>query len=132
MMPATDRELSGNRQKGNAMRTLRFRVSGQELIRAPGCDFSNIIAGTSGYLQVAFEFGPDWDGTVRVAAFYPYLQSLEVGRLIRDGVCIVPDEITPCVQFKIGVVGQRENGQRITTNLITIKQERGSGQAWQQ
>ena len=114
------------------MRTLRFRVSGQELTRAPGCDFSNIIAGTSGYLQVVFEFGPDWDGTVRVAAFYPYLQSPEVGRLIRDGACIVPDEITPCDQFKIGVVGQRENGQRITTNLITIKQERGSGQAWQQ
>ena len=132
MMPETDRELSVNRQKGNAMRTLRFRVSGQELTRAPGCDFSNIIAGTSGYLQVAFEFGPDWDDTVRVAAFYPYLQSPEVGRLIRDGVCIVPDEITPCDQFKIGVVGQRENGQRITTNLITIKQERGSGQAWQQ
>lgn len=102
------------------MRTLRFRVSGQELTRAPGCDFSNIIAGTSGYLQTAFEFGPDWDGTVRVAAFYPRLQDR------------VPDEITPCNEFKIGVVGQRENGQRITTNLITIRQEKGSGQAWQQ
>ncbi len=114
------------------MRTLRFKVSGQELIRAPGCDFSNIIAGTSGYLLAAFEFGQDWDGTIRVAAFYPYLQSQEVGRLIKDGTCIVPDEITVYDAFKIGVVGQRENGQRITTNLITIKQERGSGQAWQQ
>ena len=113
------------------MRTLRFKVSSQELIRAPGCDFSNIIAGTSGYLQAAFEFGPDWDGTVRVAAFYPYLQTQEVGRLITDGVCIVPDEVTAYDTFKIGVVGQHENGQRITTNLITIKQERGSGQAWQ-
>lgn len=47
------------------MRTLRFKVSGQELIRAPGCDFSNIIAGTSGYLLAAFEFGQDWDGTVK-------------------------------------------------------------------
>ena len=119
-------------QKGNAMRTLRFKVSGQELTRAPGCDFSNIIAGTSGYLLAAFEFGQDWDGTIRVAAFYPYLQSQEVGRLIKDGTCIVPDEITVNDAFKIGVVGQRENGQRITTNLITIKQERGSGQAWQQ
>jgi hypothetical protein len=108
------------------MRTLRFNVSGQELIRAPGCDFSNIIAGTSGYLQAAFEFGADWDGTVRVAAFYPYPQSEEVAALITDGACI-----TVCDTFKIGVVGQRENGQRITTNLITIKQERGSGQAWQ-
>ena len=132
MMPEMDQELSGNRQKGNAMRTLRFRVSGQELTRAPGCDFSNIIAGTSGYLQVAFEFGPDWDDTVRVAAFYPRLQDREVATLIRDGSCIVPDEITPCNEFKIGVVGQRENGQRITTNLITIRQEKGSGQAWQQ
>ena len=113
------------------MRTLRFKVSGQELTRAPGCNFSNIIAGTSGYLQAAFEFGQDWDGTVQVAAFYPYLQSQEVGRLIKDGTCIVPDEITAYDTFKIGVVGQRENGQRITTNLITIKQERGSGQAWQ-
>ena len=113
------------------MRTLRFNVSGQELIRAPGSDFSNIIAGTSGYLQAAFEFGADWDGTVRVAAFYPYPQSEEVAALITDGACIVPDEITVCDTFKIGVVGQRENGQRITTNLITIKQERGSGQAWQ-
>ena len=51
--------------------------------------------------------------------------------MITDGACIVPDEITVCDTFKIGVVGQRENGQRITTNLITIKQERGSGQAWQ-
>ena len=66
-----------------------------------------------------------------MAAFYPYLQSREVGRLIKDGTCIVPDEITAYDTFKIGVVGQRENGQRITTNLITIKQERGSGQAWQ-
>ena len=114
------------------MRTLRFKVSGQELIRAPGCDFSNIIAGTSGYLQAAFEFGQDWDGTIRVAAFYPYLQSREVAALITDGTCIVPDEVTAYDTFKIGVVGQRENGQRITTNLITIKQERGSGQAWQQ
>ena len=71
------------------MRTLRFNVSGQELIRAPGCDFSNIIAGTSGYLQAAFEFGADWDGTVRVAAFYPYPQSEEVAALITDGACIV-------------------------------------------
>ena len=107
------------------MRTLRFKVSGQELIRAPGCNFSNIIAGTSGYLQAAFEFGQDWDGTVQVAAFYPYFQSQ------KDGTCIVPDEITVYDTFKIGVVGQRENGQRITTNLITIKQERGSGQTWQ-
>lgn len=114
------------------MRTLRFRVSGQELTRAPGCDFSNIIAGTSGYLQVAFEFDSDWDDTVRVAAFYPHLQDREVATLIRDGACIVPDEVAAYDQFKIGVVGQRENGQRITTNLITIKQERGSGQAWQQ
>lgn len=113
------------------MRTLRFKVSGQELIRASGCDFSNIIAGTSGYLLAAFEFDQDWDGTVRVAAFYPYLQSQEVAALITDGTCIVPDEVTAYDTFKIGVVGQRENGQRITTNLITIKQERGSGQAWQ-
>ena len=114
------------------MRTLRFKVSGQELSRAPGCDFGNIIAGTSGYLQVAFEFDADWDGTVQVAAFYPYLQSQEIATLIRDGACIVPDEVAAYDTFKIGVVGQRGNGQRITTNLITIKQEMGSGQAWQQ
>ena len=66
-----------------------------------------------------------------MAAFYPYLKSQEVGRLIKDGACIVPDEVAAYDTFKVGVVGQRENGQRITTNLITIKQERGSGQAWQ-
>lgn len=113
------------------MRTLRFRVSGQELTRAPGCDFSNIIAGTSGYLQTAFEFDRDWDDTVRVAAFYPRSQDREVATLIQDGACIVPDEVAAYDTFRVGIVGQRENGQRITTNLITIKQERGSGQAWQ-
>ena len=45
-------------QKGNAMRTLRFKVSGQELIRATGCNFGNIIAGTSGCPQTAFDFYP--------------------------------------------------------------------------
>ena len=40
------------------MRTLRFKVSGQELIRATGCNFGNIIAGTSGCPQTAFDFYP--------------------------------------------------------------------------
>lgn len=73
MTPETDQELSVNWQKGNAVRTLRFRASGQELTRVPSCDFNNIVVGTSGYLQITFEFGPDWDDTVQVATLYPYL-----------------------------------------------------------
>lgn len=112
------------------MRLLKFNVSGQEIVKAPGCDFTDIVAGTSNYLVAVFDFDKDWADKTKIAAFYSYPDQKEHAVLIRNNVCMIPPEATDCDLFKVGVVGSKD-GQRITTNLITVMQERGSGQ-WRQ
>lgn len=38
------------------MRTLEFVVKGQKMIKKADCDFTNIIAGSKGYLRAKFYF----------------------------------------------------------------------------
>ena len=50
-------------RKELSMRTLKFRVRGQKLDREG--DFSNLIPGSSEYLQAEFEFDQEWKGMPR-------------------------------------------------------------------
>ena len=36
------------------MRTLKYKVQGQNIIRDSGCDFSNIIKGSNNYIRLVF------------------------------------------------------------------------------
>lgn len=49
------------------MRILQFRINGQKLSKDG--DFSNLVAGTKGYLKAAFNFDEDWDGCRKAAVF---------------------------------------------------------------
>lgn len=101
-------------------RLLKFNVTGQRITKAPDCDFTDIVAGTSGYLKAKFEFSHEWDGCTKVAQFWR--GDKECATLIENGECDIDPTILVGPTFRVSVIGQRTNF-RITTNKTLIRQE---------
>lgn len=107
------------------MRTLVFNVKNQIIQRDSSCDFSGLVAETTGYLRAKFTFSEDWVGCAKVAGFF-----LKDGTefppcvLSEDNSCFIPSEILKYHEFSIKVYGKK-NGYLITTRPITIKQYGG-------
>lgn len=99
------------------MRTLQFKVAGQNLSKDG--DFSGLIAGTKGYLYVAYNFDGEWDGCKKAAVFSRYGEEYPVP--IMSGRCAVPDEITEYKRWKVYLVGVKD-GYKITTNEVEVRQ----------
>lgn len=103
------------------MRTLKFIIAAQAIIKDPDCDFTGIVAGTEGYLRAEFSVSGEWAGC-RMAAVFSSLGK-EYPQPIKDGSCVIPAEALEWDNFGVRVVGQRD-GYRITTNEVKVKQER--------
>lgn len=101
------------------MRVLEFIVEGQTVKRAPGCDFSGIVAGSSGYLFARFRFSPEWDGCKKVATFRAKGEDHHAP-LARD-LCLIPEEALTSSTVLVTVHGRRP-GYSIDTNQTTIPQ----------
>lgn len=101
------------------MRLLKFNVYAQRLFADPECDFSNIIAGTEGYLQAHFTFSSEWDNCVKVASFWRGEKEHAV--LIENGKCDIPTEVLTGPTFRVSVIGQSD-AYRITTNRLLVRQ----------
>lgn len=104
------------------MRNLYFHVEKQTISKNPGCDFSNIVAGTSGYLQAVFSFSTDWYRTLKVAEFRRFQSDDPIPVPIINNRCMIPSDILQGREWSLNVVGK--NGDvRITTNKIKVSQE---------
>ena len=107
------------------MRTLQFIVDDQIIKQDPNCDFDNLVPGTEGYLQARFSFSPEWNGCVKVAAFYSPMGRELPAQILKDGVtCMIPAEALIKKNFKIQVMGKKR-GFKILTNKITVNQNGG-------
>lgn len=107
------------------MRTLKFIVDGQIVKLDPNCDFSNLVPGTSEYLKAEFSFSPEWDGRVKVAAFWSVLGKEYPPQLLKDGrECIIPEEALKRRKFKVQVIGKKD-GSKLTTNRVEVNQNGG-------
>lgn len=108
------------------MRTLEFQVNQQQLKKKPGCDFSGIVSGTSGYLRAVFSFSEEWDGCKKVASFYD-TEGNEFAVLLDDNnSCEVHEDALNGNFFEVDVTGAKKvDGQimKITTTKMKIKQE---------
>ena len=103
------------------MRELNFIVSKQNLMKSPKTDFNNIIFGSANYLKCVFNFDFDWNGLTRVANFQKGNKEYPV--LIKNGSCLIPEEVTKTDgDFSIQVFGKKDN-QKIVTNKVIIEQE---------
>ena len=99
------------------MRILQFRINGQMLSKDG--DFSELIAGTKGYLHTEYNFDGEWDGCKKAAVFLRYDKEYPVP--IVNGRCAVPDEITGYKRWNVYLVGEKK-GYRITTNEVEVRQ----------
>ena len=108
------------------MRTLKFIVDGQSLRPDPGCDFSGLVPGTEGYLKAEFSFSPEWNGCLKVAAFYSMLGKEYPPAVLKDGkTCMIPAEALKKKSFKMKLIG-KSNNYKITTSAITVEQNGGT------
>lgn len=105
------------------MRTLRFIADGQKLTRDPACDFGGLVAGSSGYLQAAFDLSGDWAGCAVAASFFSQ-DGRETAVPVQGGRCTIPKEALGGQLFAVRLTGQRA-GMRIKTNKIYLRQEAG-------
>lgn len=107
------------------MRTLRFIVDNQIIKQDPGCDFSNIVPGSEGYLRAEFSFSSEWEGSVRVATFLSSKNKEYPPQPLKDGTwCVIPAEALVKRSFKVGVIGKK-NGFKLTTNKVLVEQNGG-------
>lgn len=102
------------------MRILEFEVDGQTIRKKPECDFSNIVAGTSGFLRAKFSFSSEWRGCLKAASFWRGKKEYPV--LLDRNACDIPPEALVGATFRVSVLGK--NGDfRIPTNSVLVKQE---------
>lgn len=108
------------------MRTLKFIVEDQIVRPDPSCNFSGLVPGTKGYLQAEFSFSSEWDGYVKVAAFYSIMGREYPPQGMKDGkTCMIPAEACARPQFKIQIFGKRDKNT-LKTNKLVINQNGGS------
>lgn len=107
------------------MRILKFIVDGQLIAKDPNCDFSNLIPGTSGYLEASFSFSREWNGCKKAVAFYSPLGMEYPPQMLSDNDrCVIPSKALEKRSFMIQVVGKGED-YKIKTNKIMIFQNGG-------
>ena len=103
------------------MRSLQFIVDGQRIRKDPKCDFSNIVAGSVGYLKAIFCFSTEWDGCKKAASFW--LDDREYSVLLdNDNACIIPKETLTDERFYVSVTGAKP-GYKIKTSRTKVIQE---------
>lgn len=102
------------------MRILDFNVSGQKIQKNTACDFTDIVAGSKGYLRARFDFSTDWAGCKKVAVFVSHGQEYPVA--IMNNICDIPDEALIGKTVKVYVLGRRP-GFDISTNTAIFEQK---------
>ena len=104
------------------IRTLEFEVKQQNLNKKRGCDFSRIVAGTSGYLRAKFYFSEEWNGCAKVASFESSsVEGPQAILLDYEDSCDIPAEVLKADRFEVSVLGGKNN-MRINTNKYKVRQ----------
>ena len=103
------------------MRTLEFVAESQLLKKKTDCDFSNIVAGSVGYLEAKFHFSSEWDDCRKAASFwadgneYPVL-------LDSNNTCVIPPQALTGERFLVSVTGVRSE-YKIKSTKTKVRQE---------
>ncbi len=104
------------------MRVLDFDVNRQIISKSPSCDFSGLVAGSSGYLRARFNFSRDWSSYLKVAKFVGHDGHEEL-RPILGNTCEIPGEVLLGGSFKVTVIGKCGD-DKLPCNTITVIQRR--------
>lgn len=107
-----------------AERVLEFVVDKQRLTKKKDCDFSNIVAGSVGYLRAKFYFSDEWDNCLKIGRFALNESEEFPVRLDSKDSCFIPKEALTGDKFFVSVLGANPDAPfRIKTAEIKVKQE---------
>lgn len=108
------------------MRILEFEINGQHIRKKRDCDFTGLVAGTSGYLYAKFHFSKDWNGCLKVASFWASddLEEFPVELEEFEGAygCVIPAEVLTGETFRVSVLGGKGQDYRIRTGKSKVVQ----------
>lgn len=108
------------------MRTLRFIVNDDEIMRDPTCDFTGLFPGENDEVQAEFICSPEWQRCVKVAAFLSLMGKEYEPQLIKeDNTCLIPVEALNNPVFKVKLVG-KSRGKVYETGEVTVYQRGGT------
>lgn len=99
-------------------RTLTFKVAAQKIEKVG--DFSNLVKGTKGYLEIEIDCSKEWSGCRKAAVFCVGDQEYPVP--IIGNKCNVPDAVTEKSIWELKLVGERD-GYRIVTGKAGVIQK---------
>lgn len=104
------------------MRILKFIVNKHTITCDPKSNFSDIAPCTDEELIADFQFSPEWNGSVKVAAFYNAQGECPPQELIDGMYCVIPSEAVSGYWFRVQIVGVKD-GKLLATNKLDILQK---------
>ena len=102
------------------MRTLKYKVQGQNIIRDSGCDFSHIIKDSNNYIRLVFEWDEQWKNKAKVISLRN-ANGEEVNVVLQSKI-VLQEKITNGSMFSFQIYG-KEGEEKIHTNREYIEQE---------
>lgn len=102
------------------MRTLKYKVQGQNIIRDSGCDFSHIIKGSNNYIRLVFEWDEQWNNKAKVISLRN-ADGEEVNVIFQSKI-VLQENITKGIMFSFQIYG-KEGEEKIQTNREYVEQE---------
>lgn len=103
------------------MRTLEFTVESQRIRKKVDCDFSNLVAGSAGYLKAKFYFSDEWTNCKKAASFWLGDEEHPI-LLDANDECVIPAEALTGNMFRVSVMGVRGE-YKITSKKTKVRQE---------
>lgn len=104
------------------MRILRFIVNNDTITKDPSCDFTGLFPGSDLNVDAEFEFSKEWDGRVKVVAFWSMLGAEYPPQILDEfDTCHIPEEALVRPAFKVQIFGKSRKGL-VQTNTVTIYQ----------
>lgn len=108
------------------MRTLRFIVDGESIIKDPSCNFTGLFPKSNSEIRAEFVFSPEWKSRVKVAAFWSMLDKEYPPQVLEDDdTCLIPDEALARPTFKVQILG-KSRGRTFKTDLVNVYQRGGA------
>lgn len=101
------------------MRTLKYKVKGQNIIRDSKCDFTNIARGTNNYISLIFEWDEDWRNKAKVISLRNS-EGIEINFIIKEKVEL-PEIVTSGSMFSFVLYG-KDNIEKIQTVREYVEQ----------
>ena len=104
------------------MRTLRFIVDGETIVKDPSCDFTGLFPKANSEIRAEFVFSPEWNSRVKVAAYWSMLDKEYSPQVLEDdNTCLIPTEALARPAFKVQILG-KHRGRVFKTNSVIVHQ----------